>query len=162
MVVRRCLRDDTFSSAVSELAATLRNSSRPTVSVIVRTREDTVAPSRRFFLVIISPSCSSDGYPANSPLPTRLSNLLGKVPKTSAVKKLACLWIPFRSPLRSEPHRGRCPLISACGNQNNALLRKPLVSVLERLLVDSFEVGKVALVVQCFAELQSCQKPRIR
>lgn len=54
ILVRRCLRDDTFKSAASELAAALRNSSRPTASVMARTREDTVAPSRRFFLLRIS------------------------------------------------------------------------------------------------------------
>lgn len=50
--VLRALRVETLTSASSDRAA-LWNNCRPTVSVIDSTREETVAPSRRFFLFVI-------------------------------------------------------------------------------------------------------------
>lgn len=122
---------------------------------MVKTLEDTVAPSRRFLLFRkISKRTSTEHGKQHVPFTAGLRDQLSKIPQSTLRQNLAgggvSLWCPFPRQSQRRPSAG----LFILRNEYDALFLKPLICVLERLLVDSLEVREISLVVQRFTKLE--------
>lgn len=88
-----------------------------------------------------------NGSQRYSPFTAGLRNQFSKVPESSSFKDLPCAGVTLRGPFRSESQRRTGAQFFVLRNQNDALFFESFIRVLEGLLVDSLEVGKIALVI---------------
>lgn len=84
---------------------------------------------------------------SNSPFSSGFRNHLSETPQAPAVEQFASSRISFRSPLRCQLHHRSLARFFALRDEDDSLLHKPLVGILECFFVDSFKVRKVTLVV---------------
>ena len=102
-----------------------------------------------FFDVLDNVYMEGDGH---SPLTSGLRDQFSEVPETAPRNQFSCDWIPLGRPFGGQFH-GRDFRSLAFRDLNDAFLCEALVGVSEGLLVDGFEVGEVALVVEGFSKL---------